>query len=87
MEQVDKILTGGMLLTMNESMDLFPDGAVAVRGDSIVAVGPATVIEIWQCDRHLTLGKNNAQVSTMLIRNCPATTTRSSATGTLPPRS
>src|SRR5215510_13501892 len=45
MEQVDKILTGGVLLTMNESMDLFPDGAVAVRGDSIVAVGPAQVIE------------------------------------------
>lgn len=43
-ESVDKILSGGLVLTMNGPMDLFPEGAVAVRGDSIVAVGPAKAI-------------------------------------------
>jgi 5-methylthioadenosine/S-adenosylhomocysteine deaminase len=45
MERVDKILTGGIVLTMNEAMDSFPNGAVAIRGDSIVAVGPAEDIQ------------------------------------------
>lgn len=40
-EQVDVLLTGGIVVTMNESFDVFPDGAVAIRGDSIVAVGAA----------------------------------------------
>jgi 5-methylthioadenosine/S-adenosylhomocysteine deaminase len=44
MERVDTILTGGIVLTMNEDFDLFEDGAVAVRGDSIVAVGRAADI-------------------------------------------
>jgi 5-methylthioadenosine/S-adenosylhomocysteine deaminase len=39
MERVDRILTGGVVLTMNDAMDLYPDGAVAIRADSIVAVG------------------------------------------------
>ncbi len=41
MERVDKILTGGLLITMNQHMDLFPDGAIAIRADQIVAVGPS----------------------------------------------
>ncbi len=41
MDKVDFILTGGHVATMNESFDLFSPGAVAVRGDTIVAVGPA----------------------------------------------
>lgn len=45
MERVDKILTGGALLTMNEAMDIFVNGAVAIRGDVIVAVGPAEAIQ------------------------------------------
>lgn len=44
MERVDTILTGGVVLTMNAAMDLFPDGAVAIRGDRIVAVGPSDAI-------------------------------------------
>jgi 5-methylthioadenosine/S-adenosylhomocysteine deaminase len=44
MERVDKILTGGLVLTMNQQMDLYPDGAVAILDDHIVAVGPADAI-------------------------------------------
>lgn len=44
-QQVDIILTGGMVITMNESFDLFPDGAVAIRGDEIVAVDAAATIQ------------------------------------------
>jgi 5-methylthioadenosine/S-adenosylhomocysteine deaminase len=38
---VDVVLTGGRVATMNRRFDLFPDGAVAVRGGKIEAVGPA----------------------------------------------
>ena len=39
-EEVDILLHGGTVVTMNGRYDVFEDGAVAVRGDSIVAVGP-----------------------------------------------
>ncbi|MBX3082818.1 MAG: amidohydrolase family protein [Anaerolineae bacterium] len=45
MQRVDTILAGGVVLTMNETLDVFPRGAVAVKGDSIVAVGPAEEIQ------------------------------------------
>lgn len=44
MEKVDTLLVGGVVLPMNEAMDRFDNGAVAVRGDSIVAVGPAEAL-------------------------------------------
>jgi 5-methylthioadenosine/S-adenosylhomocysteine deaminase len=44
-ERVDKILSGGVVLTMNDALDLYPNGAVAIKGDSIVAVGPAEDIQ------------------------------------------
>ncbi len=44
METVDKILSGGFVLTMNEAMDLYPVGAVAIRGDQIVEAGPVNAI-------------------------------------------
>ncbi len=40
-EKVDLLLTGGAVVTMNAAYDLYENGAVAVQGDSIVAVGPA----------------------------------------------
>lgn len=40
MQKVDLILSGGVVVTMNEDMDIHKDGAVAVRQDMIVAVGP-----------------------------------------------
>src|SRR5690606_11709214 len=39
MERADTILSGGTVVTMNRAFDLIYDGAVAIRGDSIVAVG------------------------------------------------
>lgn len=38
-QQVDILLRGGTVVTMNGKFDVFEDGAVAIRGDSIVAVG------------------------------------------------
>lgn len=40
-EQVDLLLTGGTVVTMNTRYDVYEVGAVAVRDDSIVAAGPA----------------------------------------------
>ena len=39
MEKVDYLLVNGTIITMDESFSLYQKGAVAVRGDSIVAVG------------------------------------------------
>jgi 5-methylthioadenosine/S-adenosylhomocysteine deaminase len=36
---VDVVLTGGQVATMNSRFDLFPDGAVAIQGGKIEAVG------------------------------------------------
>ena len=41
MKQADLILTNAHVLTMDEQMRQFPQGAVAVQGESILAVGPA----------------------------------------------
>ena len=43
-EQVDILLRGGTVVTMNGKYDVYEDGAVAVRGSSIVAVGPTAEI-------------------------------------------
>ena len=40
-EKVDILLAGGTVVTMNADFDVFPIGAVAVRGENIVAMGPA----------------------------------------------
>ncbi len=40
MENVDIILTNAIVLTMDEQMHQYEPGAVAVRGDCILAVGP-----------------------------------------------
>lgn len=51
MEKVDTILTGGTVVTMNEQYDIFPNGAVAIKGSQIVSVGPAGEIsESFQAD-------------------------------------
>jgi 5-methylthioadenosine/S-adenosylhomocysteine deaminase len=49
METVETILYGGTVVTMNAQFDLIPDGAVAINGTDIVAVGArAAVLEQYQ---------------------------------------
>lgn len=40
-KKADLLLTGGTVITMNGSYDVYPQGAVAVVGDSVKVVGPA----------------------------------------------
>ncbi len=44
-EKVDLLVTGGTVVTMNEGRTILDDGALAIKGDSIVAVGSRTEIE------------------------------------------
>lgn len=54
MAKVDQLLIGGTVLTMNQEMDIFPDGAVAIQDDHIVAVGPKTeLLERFQAKETL----------------------------------
>ncbi len=45
MKSADILLTGGTVLTMNESFDIIPDGLVAIKGAEIVAVGKREELE------------------------------------------
>jgi 5-methylthioadenosine/S-adenosylhomocysteine deaminase len=40
--EVDMILSNGTVVTMNEHLEIFPQGAVVIKNGQIVAVGPAT---------------------------------------------
>ncbi len=44
MQQVDTLLTNGIVVTMDDDFSLYPTGSVAIAGDAIVAAGPATEI-------------------------------------------
>jgi 5-methylthioadenosine/S-adenosylhomocysteine deaminase len=44
MEQVDLLLTNALVLTMDEELHQYEPGAVAVTGNTIVAVGPESTI-------------------------------------------
>jgi 5-methylthioadenosine/S-adenosylhomocysteine deaminase len=44
-EEADLLITGGTVVTMDAQRRVISDGAVAVRGDSIVDVGPSPEIE------------------------------------------
>lgn len=43
-EKIDLLLTGGTVVTMDAAMTIIVDGAVAVRGREIVAVGPSAAL-------------------------------------------
>jgi 5-methylthioadenosine/S-adenosylhomocysteine deaminase len=44
-QNVDLIVSGGIVVTMDSARAIYQDGSVAVRGDSILAVGPRAEIE------------------------------------------
>ncbi len=44
-ERADAIVTGGTVVTMDGQRTIYDDGAVAVTGDTIVAVGPRAELE------------------------------------------
>jgi 5-methylthioadenosine/S-adenosylhomocysteine deaminase len=44
-EKVDLLITGGTVITMDAQRRVLDDGAIAVRGDSIVAAGPRAELE------------------------------------------
>jgi 5-methylthioadenosine/S-adenosylhomocysteine deaminase len=44
-QSVDLIVSGGTVVTMDSARAIYQDGSVAIRGDSIVAVGPRAEIE------------------------------------------
>src|SRR3989449_4484428 len=43
--RADLIITGGTVITMGGARTIYDDGAVVVRGDTIVAVGPRAEVE------------------------------------------
>src|SRR5882724_10924968 len=44
-ERADLLVTGGTVVTMDGSRTILDDGAVAVKGDTVVAVGPRGELE------------------------------------------
>ena len=44
-QEVDLLVSGGIVVTMDGGRAIFQDGSVAVRGDSIAAVGPRAQID------------------------------------------
>jgi 5-methylthioadenosine/S-adenosylhomocysteine deaminase len=44
-EAVDLLVSGGIIVTMDKGRSVYQDGDLAIRGDSIVAVGPRAEIE------------------------------------------
>jgi 5-methylthioadenosine/S-adenosylhomocysteine deaminase len=44
-EKVDLLITGGTVITMDAQRRILDDGAIAVRADSIIAVGPRAELE------------------------------------------
>src|ERR1700681_2697449 len=44
-QEVDLIVSGGIVVTMDGARGILHDGSVAVKGDAIVAVGPRADVE------------------------------------------
>ena len=44
-EKVDLVVSGGTIVSMDSERTIYEDGSIAIRGDSIVAVGPRAEVE------------------------------------------
>jgi 5-methylthioadenosine/S-adenosylhomocysteine deaminase len=56
-ESCDLIIRNACILTMDEKRTIYPSGAIAVRGHTIVAVGPeAKVMAAWRTLRVIDAG-------------------------------
>lgn len=47
-ERVDILIKNGQVLTINENMDIVEDGVVAIKGDTIVAVGGEELLDEYR---------------------------------------
>jgi|HubBroStandDraft_6_1064221.scaffolds.fasta_scaffold57766_3 5-methylthioadenosine/S-adenosylhomocysteine deaminase len=65
-EKADLVVTGGTVVTMDGQRRVIEDGAIAIRGDSIVAVGPRAEIES-RFEAAQTIGAHGALVMPGLI--------------------
>src|SRR5579871_3433747 len=54
---VDTLISGAILITINESREVFMDGAIAIQADRIVAVGRRTDIEAQVSAREVVDGR------------------------------
>lgn len=58
-ENCDLLIVNGHVLTMDSKRTVFADGAVAIKGSRIVAVGPAAAIEkAWKSTRRINADGN-----------------------------
>lgn len=49
-EDVDLMITGGMVLTMNPDKTVYEEGTVVIRGNKIVAVGDASLADDYEAE-------------------------------------
>ncbi len=60
MKQVDLIVCGEYVLTMNSAMEVIKEGAVAIKGNSIVDVGKESDIRASYCTKKIIEGRQRA---------------------------
>ena len=51
MKKIDCILKNAILLTLNEELEVFNPGSIAIHKDSIVDIGPDKKIIEWGWDQ------------------------------------
>lgn len=60
MEAIDLLLTHGLLVTQDDQRTIIPDGAIAINGDSIVAIGPTAEVVPHCAPRTILNAEGNA---------------------------
>jgi 5-methylthioadenosine/S-adenosylhomocysteine deaminase len=64
---IDLFIKNGFILTMNPGMEIFQPGALAVRGDTIVAVGPEIELQGLEADARKILNAGGGYILPGLI--------------------